>query len=240
MEHEKFFQLLSDFIDDELDTDLLDDFERELEDDFCRCYFNTFKKTVDLCHQIGLHEVPKNLHYNIIRTIEDTPQKGETRIRKMHQNKQAVMNMTDIIKFEPFRELLDIRDAFDRFFGKSLSQKGLDTTKDFGFTPKIEIDEKKDAVVVKVEVPGIEKKDIKVKFEQGNLTLTGESKKEEEKKEKGYYYSERRYGNFYRSISLPAAVDEKNIKAKYKDGILNITLPKTRQAKVKIKEIEIE
>ncbi len=75
MEHKIFLRLLSDFIDDELDFDLSDEFERELEDDLCCCFFNTFKKTVELCHQIEMQEVPEILHYRIIRTIETTPQK---------------------------------------------------------------------------------------------------------------------------------------------------------------------
>ncbi|MBI5574418.1 MAG: hypothetical protein HY919_07705 [Elusimicrobia bacterium] len=87
MEHKIFLQLLSDFIDDELDFDLLDEFERELEDDICCCFFNTFKKTVDLCHQIEMQEVPKIVHYHIIKTIETTPQK-KTAGRKRNRIKK--------------------------------------------------------------------------------------------------------------------------------------------------------
>ena len=79
MEHKIFLRLLSDFIDDELDFDLSDEFERELEDDLCCCFFNTFKKTVELCHQIEMQEVPEILHYRIIRTIETTTQKRPAR-----------------------------------------------------------------------------------------------------------------------------------------------------------------
>ena len=79
MEHKIFLQLLSDFIDDELDFDLSDEFERELEDEFCCCFFNTFKKTVELCHQIEMQEVPEILHYRIIRIIETTTQKRPAR-----------------------------------------------------------------------------------------------------------------------------------------------------------------
>lgn len=82
MEHKIFLQLLSDFIDDELDFDLSDEFERELENEFCCCFFNTFKKTVELCHQIEMQEVPQSLHYRIIKTIEHTGSPKKKRRRK--------------------------------------------------------------------------------------------------------------------------------------------------------------
>jgi hypothetical protein len=70
MDYEKFFQLLSDFMDDDMEFDLLDDFERNLKDEFCCHFFNTFRKTVELCHQIQMRQVPRTLHYRIIQTIE--------------------------------------------------------------------------------------------------------------------------------------------------------------------------
>lgn len=85
MEHRIFLQLLSDFIDDELDFNLSDEFERELEDEFCCCFFNTFKKTVELCHQIEMREVPRHLHYRIIKTIEHT--ESPKKKRKNKKNK---------------------------------------------------------------------------------------------------------------------------------------------------------
>jgi len=148
--------------------------------------------------------------------------------------------MSDLIKFEPMRELLDIRDAFDKIFARGLSEKRLDITDRMNFAPKIEVLDKKDTVVIKAEVPGINKKDLDVKIDNGNLVIRGETRKEDESQEKGYYYSERSYGSFYRSISLPDTIDEKGIKAKYKDGILEINLPKTKEAKEKSKPIEVE
>ena len=82
MEHRIFLQLLSDFIDDELDFDLSDEFERELEDGICCYFFNTFKKTVELCHQIEMQEVPRALHYRIIKTIEHTKSSKKKRKKK--------------------------------------------------------------------------------------------------------------------------------------------------------------
>ena len=76
MDYEDFFELLSDFMDDDMDFDLFDEIEETLlEDEFCYHYFNTFRKTVEICHQIELQEVPEAVHYRIIQIIEHTPQK---------------------------------------------------------------------------------------------------------------------------------------------------------------------
>ena len=148
--------------------------------------------------------------------------------------------MSKLIKFEPFRELSDFRDAFDRFFGRSLLDRRFEDFGNVGFTPKIEVVDRKDALLVKAEIPGIDKKDVKVSIEDDNLIIQGEHKKETETKEEGYYYSERNYGNFYRSIPLAVKVDEKEVKAKYADGLVTITLPKSKETKEKTKVITIE
>lgn len=72
MEFERFFKLVSDFIDQELDFDLMDEFERDLEDDFCRSFFNTFQKTVELCHQFEMENVPEELHISLMEAIRET------------------------------------------------------------------------------------------------------------------------------------------------------------------------
>lgn len=141
--------------------------------------------------------------------------------------------MKDITKWDPFKEVVDLGSVIDRFFGRGpLSRRN----EDFNLYPAIEITDKKDKLVVKAEIPGVDKKDIKVSLEGDILTIKGEVKKEEETKEKGYYYSERSYGTFQRSISLPYSVDKKKIDATYKDGVLTIELPKSETAK----ETEIE
>lgn len=82
MEHKLFLQLLSDFLDDELDVDLADDFERELENEICCHFFNTFKKTVEMCRQIEMIPVPRTLHYKIIKTIGHTHTRTTAKKRK--------------------------------------------------------------------------------------------------------------------------------------------------------------
>jgi HSP20 family protein len=104
--------------------------------------------------------------------------------------------------------------------------------------PNIDMYDKKDKIVVKAELPGMTKDHIDLTINEGSLTLKGEVKKEEEVKEEDYYSRERSYGSFTRTIVLPAAVDESKVKAKFKDGVLEITLPKKEEAKPK--EIKVD
>jgi len=106
--------------------------------------------------------------------------------------------------------------------------------------PKIDIWEDEEKYVVEAELPGFDKKDIDINVTDDILTIKASRKKEEEKKDKNYYYAERSYGEFVRSVRLPSEVDKKSIKAKYNNGVLELTLPKTKEAKEKTTKIEIE
>ncbi|MBH0187604.1 MAG: Hsp20/alpha crystallin family protein, partial [Nitrospira sp.] len=92
--------------------------------------------------------------------------------------------------------------------------------------------------LIKAELPEVKKEDVKVSVEDGVLTLSGERRQEKEEKGKKYHRVERSYGSFVRSFSLPESVDEGGVKAEYKDGVLNLHLPKTE--KVKPKSIEVK
>lgn len=107
-------------------------------------------------------------------------------------------------------------------------------------SPAVDMYEKKDEVVVKVEVPGIDKENIKISISDGVLTIKGEMKKEEEIKEEDYYYSERSYGSFSRSLNLPAKVVENKVKAEFKDGILEIHMPKAPESKAKEIKVSVK
>jgi len=106
--------------------------------------------------------------------------------------------------------------------------------------PKIDIWEDDEKYVLEAELPGFDKKDIDVNISDDVLTIRATRKKEEEKKDKNYYYAERSYGEFVRSVRLPAEIDKKAVKAKYVNGVLELTLPKTKEAKEKATKIEIE
>ncbi len=104
--------------------------------------------------------------------------------------------------------------------------------------PFIDIAETDKEVIATAEMPGLEKEDIKINLTEDRLEISAETKKEEERKEKGYVYRERRSGSYYRAIALPSPVDPNNAQASYKNGILEIKMPKT-EVKEK-KEIKVE
>jgi len=94
--------------------------------------------------------------------------------------------------------------------------------------------------VVKAEIPSVEKENVRISLSDNMLTIKGETKKEEEVKEEDYYYSERSYGSFARTLSLPSKVKSDKIKASFKNGILEIHLPKAEEAKPKEIKIEVK
>ena len=106
--------------------------------------------------------------------------------------------------------------------------------------PIVDLFEEKDDIVVKAELPGIEKDKIEVNLTDHTLTIKGEKKKEEEVKEENYYRAERSYGSFLRTLDLPADVHADKIKASFKNGILEVRMPKTEAAKAKEIKVKVE
>lgn len=107
-------------------------------------------------------------------------------------------------------------------------------------SPSVDIFEEGDNVVVKAELPGMKKEDIEVKLTENTVTISGEKKKEEKIEKKDYYRLERSYGSFCRAFSLPAEVQTDKAKAQFKDGILEVRIPKSEEAKKKEKKLMIE
>jgi len=105
--------------------------------------------------------------------------------------------------------------------------------------PSIDIYEEGDEVVVKAELPGMKKEDLEVQLTDDSITISGEKKKEEKVERKGYYRHERSYGSFARSFSLPSEVNTDDAKAEFKDGVLEIRVPKTAEAKKKVRKVTI-
>jgi HSP20 family protein len=99
--------------------------------------------------------------------------------------------------------------------------------------PAVEVADTKDTVVVKAQVPGVSKEQIQVTVSEGTLTIKGETKEEEKKEEKNYIRREFRYGAFSRTVPLPAGVQGEKATAQLKDGVLEITIPKSEAAQVK-------
>ena len=106
--------------------------------------------------------------------------------------------------------------------------------------PTMDVYEEKDEIVVKAELPGIDKENIEVNLTDHTLTIKGEKKKEEEVKEENYYRSERSYGSFFRTLELPTAVHGDKVKASFKNGILEVRMPKTEEAKAKEIKVKVD
>jgi HSP20 family protein len=106
--------------------------------------------------------------------------------------------------------------------------------------PAVDVYEEKDDIVVKAELPGMEKDNIEVNLSGDRLTIKGEKKQEEEVKKEGYYRSERSYGSFLRTLELPTEVQPDKVKASFKNGILEIHLPKTEEAKKKEIKVKVD
>ena len=106
-------------------------------------------------------------------------------------------------------------------------------------TPLVDVEDKKDKIIVSAEIPGVDKKDISVDIEDNRLIIKAERNEEKKSKKKNYYKYERNYSSFYRVIPLEAKVDENNAMAEYKNGVLTITLPKKGKVK-KAKKIKVK
>lgn len=106
--------------------------------------------------------------------------------------------------------------------------------------PAVDIAEKEKEYEITAELPGMEEKNIDVKFANGMLTIKGEKKEEKEEKEKDYYLSERRFGSFQRSFTVPEGVDTDKIDASFKNGVLTVILPKSKEAQKREQNIEIK
>lgn len=100
----------------------------------------------------------------------------------------------------------------------------------WALTPAVDVSEKDKEFEISVELPGLSEKDVEVKVSNGNLVIKGEKKEEKEEREKDYYLSERRFGSFMRSFSMPQGVDASKIEAMFAKGVLTVKLPKTAEA----------
>jgi HSP20 family protein len=132
----------------------------------------------------------------------------------------------------------EINRMFDGFFqGGARADENLFPSV---WTPAVDVAEHDDEYLVKVELPGVAKDDVKITMQENILTVRGEKKQEKETKESDYHRVERSYGSFQRSFTLPTTVKNDKIEAAYKDGILTITLPKAEEAKPKQIDVKVK
>ncbi len=142
--------------------------------------------------------------------------------------------MTILTRWDPAREYLTLQDRMNRLFRESHNSEGseeaLTTT---GFAPPVDIYEDEHNITLKLEVPGIDEKDIDVRIDNNTLTVHGERKIEKEEKEENFRRVERQYGSFTRSFTLPSSVDTGQVSADYAKGVLKVKLAKKAEAKPK-------
>ena len=141
--------------------------------------------------------------------------------------------MTLITRFDPFREYATLQSRMNRLFRDSQGPEGQETLTTTAFAPPVDVYEDEHSITLKIEVPGIEEKDIDVRVENNTLTVHGERKFEKEEKEENFRRVESQYGSFTRTFTLPTTVDHENIQADYDKGVLKVKLAKKAEAKPK-------
>ena len=147
--------------------------------------------------------------------------------------------MTVLTRWDPYREFSSVQDRLNRLFNASFHEGRDESLATSTFAPAVDVYEDEHSITLKIEVPGIEEKDIDVRIENNVLTIHGERKFEKEEKEENFRRVERQYGSFTRSFTLPTTVDAENIQANYDKGILKIELAKKAEAKPKQIKVNI-
>jgi HSP20 family protein len=142
-----------------------------------------------------------------------------------------------ITRWDPFREVAALQNRVNSLFHDFSEGESSMTTANF--IPAVDIYEDEKKVVLKLEVPGIQEKDLDVSVENNTLTVKGERKFEKEEKEENFHRIERRYGSFFRAFTLPTTVETENIDAKYENGVLKVELNKKPEAQPKQIKVQI-
>jgi HSP20 family protein len=146
----------------------------------------------------------------------------------------------ELVPWRPFRELAPLRREMDSLFRKFFGESPFEATQVENWVPPMDVSETAESITVRVELPGLEVKDIDVSLLGDSLTIKGEKTRQEEKKGEHFHCVERYCGSFERSFRLPATVIPEKIEARFEKGILSIELPKTEEAKTKAIKIEVK
>jgi len=144
-----------------------------------------------------------------------------------------------LVKFSPARDLFAAHNRLNHMFDTLFSDRTPDWYKEPGtWAPEVDVEETKDAIVLRADLPGMNKKSMHISVEDGRLTISGERNSEQTDNGKNFHRIERTYGSFCRSFALPATVLGDKVEATYKDGVLEVTVPKAEE--VKPREIDIK
>jgi HSP20 family protein len=149
-----------------------------------------------------------------------------------------------IIRWKPVQELmtipsgvLEMEQNMNRMFGGLFGDLG--TTDRLAWNPAVDVEEKDQEYIVRVELPGVRKEDVQITARENTLTIRGEKKLEKETRESNFHRTERSYGSFERSFALPGNVSSGKIEASFRDGILEVTVPKAEETKARTIEVKV-
>jgi HSP20 family protein len=148
---------------------------------------------------------------------------------------------------DPFALLRKMTAEFDRAFNDPFfpsfrfpTFRGFTTPEGVTWQPKVDVFEKENRLITRVDLPGVKKEDLKVEVTDGHLALSGERRVEKEEKKDNVYRTEREYGSFYRAVPLPEGVKLEDVKATFADGVLEVSIPLPVRAEAKVRKVEIQ
>ena len=148
------------------------------------------------------------------------------------------MNLT---RWDPFRELEDLSKGLNQWFGQPLMRRLTDDagTSFSDWAPALDVEETDKEYLIKADLPAIKKDDLKIGIDHGMLTLEGERRHEKEEKGRKFHRVERAYGKFMRRLELPLDIDDTKVLAEFKDGVLNVHIPKSATAKPRTVDVKV-
>jgi len=145
-----------------------------------------------------------------------------------------------LVRWDPFRELEHMQNRLNRFFGDTpFQQTAQDGMSLSGWSPAVDVQETDKEYLIKADLPDVKKEDVKVELLDGAVTIEGERQQEKEEKGKKFHKIEREYGKFLRRFALPTEVDASKVEAEFKNGVLNVHLPKSASTKAKAIDVKV-
>jgi len=146
----------------------------------------------------------------------------------------------ELARWNPLRELEDMQGRLNRLFGEpSFARTGENGMSFSGWSPAVDVQETDKEYLIKADLPDVKKEDVKVELLDGTLTIEGERQQEKEEKGKKFHKIEREYGKFLRRFAMPSEVDASKVQADFKNGVLNVHLPKSATAKPKAIDVKV-
>lgn len=170
---------------------------------------------------------------------EDSLWVFKTKEYKMRNPLTVFSRRSDLPSRGPWKALADWENEMDRWFGNRSAFPNFPVLAEgFDFSPVADLQETDKEFILKMDIPGIKKDEVKIEVESNTLTVSGERKEEKEEKTAKRYYVESSYGSFMRSFNLPQAIDESKVRAEYLDGVLKVTVPKNGKSQAKTVAIQ--